>query len=108
MSRWWIETRDDEVGCTTNSNCISNLPAQKIKHHDLASTEGNKAEQSIVGDRNSFGWGIGMNDTTRLFGQCCANEHGGQDIKQIVLLIWHVDLTCERVVIHWAKYSASE
>jgi hypothetical protein len=40
------------VGCTTNIDCIGNLPAQKIKHHNLTSTEGNKAEETIVGDRN--------------------------------------------------------
>src|SRR5712692_4023596 len=49
-----------------------------------------------------------MNDTNRLFGQCCTSENGGQDSKQIVLLIWHVDLICERVVIHLAKRSTSE
>jgi hypothetical protein len=63
MSRWWIETRDDKVGRTTNIDCLGNLPAQKIQHRDLASTEGNKAEQSVVGDRDCFRWGSGMNGT---------------------------------------------
>jgi hypothetical protein len=52
MSGWWIKARDDKVGRTADIDRRGNLPTRKIKHHDLASMEGNKAELSIVGDRN--------------------------------------------------------
>src|SRR5947207_8380868 len=49
-----------------------------------------------------------MNNSIWLLGKCCTSENGGQNIKHIMLLIWHIDLICERVVIHWAKRSTCE
>src|SRR6266480_3557639 len=49
-----------------------------------------------------------MNNTIWLLGQCCTSKNGGKDYKKIVSLIWHINLICERVVIHRAKRSASE
>jgi hypothetical protein len=54
MSGWWIKARDDKVGRTAHIDRRGNLPTRKIKHHDLASMEGNKAELSVE-ERNTEG-----------------------------------------------------